>query len=112
VFAAAEAGDQLAVEIADRVAAHLARAIRALVLIVGAQRVVIGGGVSGAGRALLDRVVRAIADERAASPLADAALGGVVVELLPSELEAGARGAAAIARKRVAADRGRGVAAR
>jgi glucokinase len=112
VFAAAEAGDPLALEVADRVAAHLARAIRALVLIVGAQRVVIGGGVSGAGRGLLDRVVRAIADERAASPLADAALGGVMVERLPSELEAGARGAAAIARQRMAAGRGRGVAAR
>jgi predicted NBD/HSP70 family sugar kinase len=44
----ATAGDEVAVEIIDRVAAHLARAIRSLALTRGVKRVVIGGGVAAA----------------------------------------------------------------
>ena len=56
VFRAASVGDAVAVEIVDRVADHLARAIRSLALTLGVGRVVIGGGVAAAGPALLDPI--------------------------------------------------------
>ena len=49
VFRAGSAGDAVAVEIIDRVADHLARAIVSLALTLGVKRVVIGGGVAAAG---------------------------------------------------------------
>jgi glucokinase len=101
VFRAAAAGDEVAAEITERVAEHLARAIRSLSLTVGVKRVVIGGGVAAAGPALLVPIQMRIAQERAASPLIEAALSGASVELLsPTEAPA-ARGAAAIARHRI-----------
>jgi glucokinase len=101
VFAAGTAGDQVAAEITDRVADHLARAIRSLALTLGVKRVVIGGGVAAAGPALLEPIRSRIARERAASPLVEAALGDATVELLPPSEAPGARGAAAIARLRI-----------
>jgi predicted NBD/HSP70 family sugar kinase len=101
VFRAAAAGDEVAVEIIDRVADHLARAIRSLALTLGIKRVVIGGGVAAAGPALLERISSHIARERAASPLVEAALGDATVELLSPTEAPGARGAAAIARHRI-----------
>jgi predicted NBD/HSP70 family sugar kinase len=74
--------------------------------------VVIGGGVAAAGDALLRPVLEAIGRERAASPLVEAAFARASVDLMPPELEAGARGAAAIARRRVLADDREGVSAR
>ncbi|MFI5292624.1 MAG: ROK family protein [Candidatus Limnocylindrales bacterium] len=101
VFRACAAGDEVAVEIVDRVAVHLARAIRSLGLTLGIQRIVIGGGVAAAGPALLEPVRSHIARERAASPLVEAALGDATVELLsPTEAPA-ARGVAAIARHHI-----------
>ena len=99
VFRARSAGDALAVEITDRVADHLARAIRSLVLTLGVKRIVIGGGVAAAGPALLESIQSSIARERAASPLVEAALGDATVELLSPFEAPGARGAAAIARE-------------
>jgi predicted NBD/HSP70 family sugar kinase len=101
VFRAGSAGDAVAVEITDRVADHLARAIRSLALTLGVQRVVIGGGVAAAGPALLEPIQSRIARERAASPLVEAALGDATVELLSPTEAPGARGAAAIARSRI-----------
>ena len=49
VFRAAAAGDEVALEITDRVADHLAWAIRSLALTLGVKRFVIGGGVAAAG---------------------------------------------------------------
>jgi glucokinase len=103
VFRAAAAGDALATELAQGVAQRLARAIRALVLTLGVNHIVIGGGVAAAGDALLSPVLEAIAAERAASPLVDAAFREASVELLSPQVEAGARGAARIARQRVSA---------
>ncbi len=99
VYRASAAGDAVALEITDRVADHLARAIRSLVLTLGVKRVVIGGGVAAAGPALLEPIQSRIARERAASPLAQAAMGDVTVELLSPTQAPGARGAAAIARQ-------------
>jgi predicted NBD/HSP70 family sugar kinase len=109
VFRAARAGDVLACELATSFAERLARAIRALVLTLGVSYVVIGGGVAGAGEALLQPVLEAIGKERKASPLVEAAFAGTRVEILPPHLEAGARGAAAIARQRVLEGQRKGV---
>jgi glucokinase len=109
VFRAAAAGDALAAELAGAVAVRLAQAIRALVLTLGVNHIVIGGGVAAAGQALLSPVLAAIDAERAASPLVDAAFREANVELLSPATEAGARGAAAIARERVSARQREGV---
>lgn len=101
VFRAGSAGDQVAVEITDRVADHLARAIRSLILTLGVKRVVIGGGVAAAGPALLEPIRTRIAHERAASQLAEAAMGDATVELLSPTHAPSARGAATIARQRI-----------
>jgi glucokinase len=101
VFRASSAGDEVAVGITDRVADHLARAIRSLALTIGVKRVVIGGGVAAAGPGLLEPLQSRIARERAASPLIQAALGDATVELLSPAEAPGARGAAAIARQHI-----------
>ncbi|HUG48481.1 MAG TPA: ROK family protein [Candidatus Limnocylindria bacterium] len=97
VFRAAGGGDVLAAEIADSAAGHLARAVRALVLAFGVERVVIGGGLAAAGPALFDRLLAQLALERSASPLIEDALSATLIDLLPPATEAGARGAAQIA---------------
>jgi glucokinase len=109
VFAAAEDGDALAQELAATVAERLARAVRGLVLTLGVSHVVIGGGVAAAGDALMKPVLAAIDRERATSPLVEAAFKDARVELLSPQVEAGARGAAAIARQRVSAQQREGV---
>jgi glucokinase len=101
VFRAGAAGDTVAVEIIDRVAAHLARAIRSLALTLGVRRIVIGGGVAAAGPALLGPLQSHIDHDRAASPVVGAALGDTAVELLSPTVAPGARGAATIARQRM-----------
>jgi glucokinase len=101
VFRAGAGGDAVAVEIIDRVADHLARAIVSLALTLGVRRVVIGGGVAAAGTALLDPIQWRIARERAASPLVRAAFGDATVELLSPTEAPGARGAASIARHHI-----------
>jgi len=112
VFRAASAGDEVATEITDRVADHLARAIRSLALTLGVKRVVIGGGVAAAGSALLEPIQVRIARERAASPLVEAALGDATVELLSPTEAPGARGAAAIARHSIGLPEREGVGGR
>jgi len=109
VFRASAAGDAVSIEITDRVADHLARAIRSLVLTLGIRRVVIGGGVAAAGPALLDPIRSRIIRERAGSPLIQAALGDANVELLSPTEAPGARGAAAIARRRIGSPEREGV---
>ena len=69
-------GDELAKEIANEVGAHLARALRGLVLTLGIQRIVIGGGVAGGGDALLDPIIAALDDERHFTPGRDRVRGG------------------------------------
>lgn len=101
VFRASAAGDEVAIEITDRVADHLARAIQSLALTLGVKRIVIGGGVAAAGPALLEPIRSRIACERAASPLVEAAMGDGTVELLAPTEAPSARGAAAIARHRI-----------
>ena len=101
VFRAGSDGDEVALEITDRVADHLARAIRSLALTLGVKRIVIGGGVAAAGPALLEPIRSRILRECAASALVQAALEDATVELLSPTEAPGARGAAAIARQRI-----------
>jgi predicted NBD/HSP70 family sugar kinase len=103
VFRAAAQNDPLAREIAADAGAHLARSLRALVLTLGVRRIVIGGGVAGAGHAFLDPIVQALNDERVRSPLVETAFAETSIELLPPDLEPGARGAALTARQRIGA---------
>jgi glucokinase len=102
VFETAAAGDPVAHIVVDEVAGHLARAIRALVLGFGVSRVVVGGGVAGAGEHLLGPLLAAIEQERSDSPLVDAAFSSTTIELLPPAARAGARGAAALVRDALA----------
>jgi predicted NBD/HSP70 family sugar kinase len=111
VFAAAGAGDEVAQEIASKLGEHLARAVRGLVMTLGVQQVVIGGGVAGGGESFLQPIKEALAVERRKSALVETAFARTSLELLPPDLEPGARGAAAIARQRLAAQSGEGVAA-
>jgi predicted NBD/HSP70 family sugar kinase len=112
VFNAAASGDGLALEIAQTVAQHLARTVRGLVLTLGVQRVVIGGGVAASGDAFMNPILDELRAERARSPLVETAFADASLELLPPDLEPGARGAAAIARQRINAQRREGVADR
>ncbi|HYI23729.1 MAG TPA: ROK family protein [Candidatus Limnocylindrales bacterium] len=109
VFRAAAEGDAIAADLAATVAGRLAHIIRGLVLTLGVNHVVVGGGVAAAGDALLNPLLEAIGRERLASPLVEAAFSRTNIELLSPSVEAGARGAAAIARQRVEADHREGV---
>ncbi len=109
VFRAAAEGDPLATDLAATVAGRLAHIIRGLVLTLGVNHIVVGGGVAAAGDALFEPLLEAIQRERLASPLVEAAFARTNIELLSPSVEAGARGAAAIARQRVEADHREGV---
>ena len=98
VYAAAAAGDRAAQDLIDDVGRRLAWAVHLLVMTYDVERVVIGGGVSHAGAAFAEPLHRELARLRAASPTAAELLPADVVEILPSEAEAGAWGAVAIAR--------------
>jgi predicted NBD/HSP70 family sugar kinase len=110
VFRAAAQGDEVASEIAAKVGEHLARAVRGLVLTLGIQRIVIGGGVAAGGDTLLAAINEALLRERQASPLVEEVFASASLELLPPDLEPGARGVAAIARQRVSTQEREGVA--
>jgi predicted NBD/HSP70 family sugar kinase len=98
VFDAAAAGDPVGREIATAVGVHLGRAIRALVLTYGVDRVILGGGVSRAGRPLLDAILARLERERAESALVRHAIGPDTVRLLPPDVDAGGWGAVTVAR--------------
>ena len=112
VFEAATEGDEVANEITTQLGEHLARTVRDLVLTLGIQRIVIGGGVAGGGDALLAPIKEALHRERQNSPLVETAFADASLELLPPDLEPGARGAAAIARQRMSAQQREEVAER
>ncbi|MGH2428533.1 MAG: ROK family protein [Candidatus Limnocylindria bacterium] len=103
VYRAAAAGDSLATEIAERAAGHLARAVRGLALGFGVPRIVIGGGVSRAGRPFRDPLMAAIERERVASPLVHRAIAHDAIEILDDARPVGALGAAAVARRGIGA---------
>jgi hypothetical protein len=68
------------------------------VLLYGIDRVVVGGGMSRAGEPFLRPILDELDREKAASPLISHALTPSPVELLPPDSDAGAWGAAVVAR--------------
>ncbi|HEU4919610.1 MAG TPA: hypothetical protein VFT20_07695, partial [Candidatus Limnocylindrales bacterium] len=75
-----------------------ARANHALVMTYDVELVVLGGGVSGAGRAFLDPILAELDEMRAVSDLAGEMLPAELVTVTPDGADAGARGGVAIAR--------------
>jgi glucokinase len=98
VYREAASGDELALRIADTAGRWVARAVHELVMTYDVRRVVLGGGVSGAGETFLAPVLRALDELRAASELAREALPLDVVHLLPPDADAGGWGAVILAR--------------
>ena len=98
VHAAAAAGDALAAEIVADAGRALARAIHGLVMTYDVERVIVGGGVAGAGRPFLASIETALDATRASSELAAEMLEPGIVELLPDGSDTGAWGAITVAR--------------
>jgi predicted NBD/HSP70 family sugar kinase len=95
---AAAAGDEAAAAILADVAGHLATAVQLLALAVDPHRIVLGGGVTEAGRPLADAVRAALATRARQVPLlAELALADRVT-VLPAGAVPGATGAAVLAR--------------
>ncbi|AYF97461.1 ROK family protein [Protaetiibacter intestinalis] len=94
LFAAAASGDAAATAVRDRLLEATAEAVRLLVLAVDVDDVVIGGGISRLGDALLDGVRGVIAHwERDSAFVASLGLGERL-QLLPADFPAAAVGAA------------------
>ena len=98
VFRAARNGDMIAQQITTDVGVHVARAVRALVLTFGLQRVYIGGGVARAGDAFIAPIERELERERSVSSLIRHAVPAGVIRVVPSDTDPVARGAGVIAR--------------
>jgi glucokinase len=98
VHAAAATGDALAAEIVADAGRALARAIHGLVMTYDVERVIVGGGVAGAGRPFLASIETALDTTRASSELAAEMLEPGIVELLPDGSDTGAWGAITVAR--------------
>jgi glucokinase len=106
VYAAAAAGDARSREIVDYAGASLARAIHALVMTYDVERIVLGGGVSRAGAAFLDPILRELDAMRAASELAADMLPSDVVAVSPDGGDVGAWGGISVARALISAVEG------
>ena len=107
VYREAAAGDALALQIADTAGRWVARAVHELVMTYDVRRVVLGGGVTGAGETFLAPVLRALEELRAGSELAREALPPDVVHLLPPDADAGGWGAVILARSAATVAAGR-----
>ncbi len=97
VYAAAAAGDTLAAEIVAAAGRALARAIHGLVMTYDVKRVIVGGGVAGAGSAFLESIETELDVIRASSELAAEMLQRGIVGLLPDGSDTGAWGAVTVA---------------
>lgn len=101
LFAAAAAGDRVAVAVRDRFADGVAEAVRVLSLSVDPRTVVLGGGVAQLGEALLDAVTDALHRQTVHSPfLASLELAGRV-RVVPADHPVAAVGAALLGRSPV-----------
>jgi glucokinase len=94
MLAAAEAGDPDATAIRRGLFAGVAAAVRILVLTVDVDLVVIGGGISTMGDALLAPVQAVIATWESTSPFITSLQLGERIRILPPDSQAAARGAA------------------
>ncbi|MFC4614153.1 ROK family protein [Cellulomonas algicola] len=98
VFAAAAAGDPVAVALRDQFAAAVAAAVRVLVLTCDVRHVVIGGGVSAVGAPLLDAVRDVLDAAAGTSPFLASMRLADRVTLAPEGVPVGAVGAALVGR--------------
>lgn len=94
LFAAAQAGDPRAVEVRDTFAGYVAQAVRLLVLTCDVETVVLGGGVTEVGPALLDAVVDALRRQAEGSPFLSALDLPARVAVVPVRSAVAAIGAA------------------
>jgi len=93
VFEAARQSDPIAAGIIQQASRYLARAIQFLIMAYDVEKVVLGGGVTHAGPALLDPLLVELAGLRSQSALATAMLLDDKISLLPAGYNAGAWGA-------------------
>ncbi|HLF59686.1 MAG TPA: ROK family protein [Acidimicrobiia bacterium] len=100
LFAAAAGGDGTAMKLANEVLGHLATAIHWLAAAYDVNTIVLGGGLAGAGEALLDAVRYALIRTAGSSDLATRTLDPNRIRLSPSGGPHGARGAALLAARR------------
>ncbi|MEJ1156157.1 ROK family protein [Microbacterium marmarense] len=94
VFDAADAGDPLATELRNDLAAGAAAAVRVLVLTVDVDTVVLGGGVTNLGTRLLNDIAADLDASATASPFMRSLSLSARVSLLPAGSPAAALGAA------------------
>lgn len=94
VFAAAAAGDAAAQEIRDRLFVGVASSVRILVLTLDVDLVVIGGGISGLGDALMGGVAEVFSRWDRSSPFIGSLELGSRVSLVPPGVPVAALGAA------------------
>lgn len=94
VFEAAAAGDARAIEIRDGVYFGAASAVRVLALAYGTDTIVLGGGLTGLGRALRDGMAAHFDEWSATSPLIASLRLDEITHLLSDERPAHAIGAA------------------
>jgi glucokinase len=98
LFAAADAGDPRAVEVRHRFAGGVADAVRTLCLSVDPTTVVLGGGVSHLGRALVDAVSDALREQAASSPFLASLDLAARIRVVPQDQPVAAIGAALLGR--------------
>lgn len=96
VFDAAATGDARAIDIRDGVFFGAASAVRLLALAYGTDTVVIGGGLTGLGRALCDGMARHFAEWSATSPLIASLQLDAITHVLTDERPTHAIGAAIV----------------
>jgi glucokinase len=97
VYAAAQAGDPVALDITLDAAHYLAQAIRQLVLAYDVECVVLGGGLIGAGAAFFEPLFTEITGLREQSPRTRLALQPEMIHVRPADYHAGAWGAITLA---------------
>ncbi|MEV8266787.1 ROK family protein [Microbacterium sp. NPDC076911] len=100
VFDAADAGDLLAAELRNGLAAGAAAAVRVLVLTVDVDTVVIGGGVTNLGARLMRDIAADLDASATASPFMRSLSLSARVSLLPAGSPAAALGAALLGEAR------------
>ncbi|WP_252274839.1 ROK family protein [Nocardioides sp. LMS-CY] len=98
LFAAAQAGEEKAIQVRDEFAAGVASAVRVLSLAVDPATIVLGGGVAQLGDPLRVAVAQALLDQAASSPfLASLDLAGRI-RVVPADYPVAAVGAALLGR--------------
>ena len=94
VLAAADAGEPRAVAIRDGLFFGVASAVRAIVLMLDVEKVVLGGGLASYGEPLVEGTVRRLNEWSASSPFLESLAVADRIELLDPEVPVAALGAA------------------